>query len=140
MSAQIDLIPRLSEKTYGLSQNKVYVVNVNKSTNKIAIKKAIETQFDVNVLSVNLTNISGKAKRSSSKNGRRSAKGRDKDIRKAYITLDKKDSLPFFDAIEEEEEKEKKTQEEFEKQQEKKESKSTKKIARRRKKAEEDNK
>lgn len=138
MENKINLMPRISEKTYGLSQNKVYVVNVDKSVNKITIKKAIEAQFEVKVIAVNLTNIVGKTKKSSSKKGRRLANGKDNDVRKAYVTLNKKDTLPFFDAIEEEEEKEKKVQEEFEKQQEKEASKPTKKISRRKKKVQED--
>jgi len=115
----IDLIPRLSEKTYGLSNNRVYIVDVNKSSNKITIKKAIESQFDVVVSKVNIANIGGKAKRNISKNGRRVSPGKDIDIKKAYVTLAEGSSLPFFNAIEEEEKKSEKIQQEIDKQQDK---------------------
>lgn len=131
MDKRINLLPRLSEKSYGLSQKRVYVIDVDKSANKLSIKKAVEDTFDVKVISVNLTNIIGKTKRSSSKNGRRLAKGKDKDIKKAYVTLKESYTLPFFDAIEEEEKQSEKVQAEIEKQQQKEEKK-TKKLSVRR--------
>jgi ribosomal protein L23 len=50
-------------------------------------------------------------------NGKRSvnAQGQRNDIRKAYVTLDKGHSLPFFAAVEEAEEKEEKLQEKVDK-------------------------
>lgn len=113
MEKTIQLLPRLSEKTYSLSNSRVYVVNVPRGINKLSVKKAMEVQFDVKVSSVNLTNIPGKVKRSISKNGRRSSKGRDNDVRKAYVTLREGHSLPFFEAIEEEEQQSAKIQEEM---------------------------
>lgn len=112
----ISLLPRLSEKTYGLSERRVYVLDVPKNSNKLIIKQAVESQFDVKVSHVNIANISGKAKRTVSKNGRRVAKGRDSDVKKAYVTLSDGFSLPFFQAIEEEEKQTEKLQQEFEKQ------------------------
>lgn len=113
----LSLLPRLSEKTYGLSERRVYVVDVPKNANKLIIKQAVEAQFDVKVSHVNIANISGKAKRTVSKNGRRVAKGRDSDVKKAYVTLREGFSLPFFQAIEEEEKQSEKLQQELEKQQ-----------------------
>ncbi len=133
MDKRISLLPRLSEKSYGLSQNRVYVIDVDKSANKLSIKRAVEESFDVKVFSVNLTNIAGKAKRSSSKNGRRIAKGKDKDVKKAYVTLKESYSLPFFDAIEEEDKKSEKVQAEIEKQQQKEEKKTNRLAVRRKK-------
>lgn len=125
----IHLLPRLSEKTYGLSNSRVYVVDVNRTTNKLTVKKAIEIQFDVKVTNVNITNIGGKAKRNISKNGRRISPGRDNDIKKAYVTLAEGYSLPFFNAIEEEEKQAEKVQDEITKQKDK-ETKPKKRIAR----------
>lgn len=113
------LTPVLSEKTYAQSEKGVYVVEVDKSVNKTSVKRAIETQFEVKVKSVNILNTEGKAKRSLSRGGRRVARGRDNDQRKVYVTLKEGFSLPFFAAIEEEEEKAEKVQAELEKQQEK---------------------
>jgi len=133
----INLLPRLTEKTYSLSATRVYVVDLDKTISKQAIKTAFENQFAVKVKSVNTANINGKKKRSISKNGRRVSNGSNKDIHKAYVTLVEGDSLPFFEAIEEEEKKTAKVQAEFDKQQEKA-DKPKKLIGRRKKTAKED--
>jgi large subunit ribosomal protein L23 len=117
MEKSIVLRPRLSEKTYTLSESRVYVVEVPKGLNKHEVKKAVEAQFEVKVVKVNVTNIPGKAKRIISISGKRmkNAEGRRNDIRKAYVTLAEGNSLPFFAAVEEEEQKEEALQEKFDK-------------------------
>jgi large subunit ribosomal protein L23 len=108
MSKTITLKPRLNEKTYGLAESRVYVFDVERAVNKHSIARAVEAQFEVKVLAVNTTNISGKAKRVISINGKRmrNAEGSRGDIKKAYVTLAEGNALPFFDAIEEETQKE----------------------------------
>lgn len=117
MSKTIVLRPRLSEKTYGLADKRVYVVEIPAGTNKHDVARAIEAQFEVKVAKVNVTNIPGKAKRTMSLNGKRylNSEGRRNDLRKAYVTLQPGNSLPFFAAIEEEEAKEAKAQEQIDK-------------------------
>ena len=117
MSKDLILRPRLSEKTYGLSENRVYVVDVPKSANKHSVARAIEAQFEVKVAKVNITNIKGKSKRVMSITAKRysNAEGKRNDIKKAYVTLAEGNSLPFFAAVEEEEEKEQKLQEQVDK-------------------------
>lgn len=107
MSMTIVLRPRLNEKTYELSNTRVYVFEVEKGVNKHSIARAVEAQFSVKVSKVNVTNISGKAKRIVSLNGKRSvnAEGSRNDIRKAYVTLHEGHSLPFFNSVEEAEQK-----------------------------------
>lgn len=96
MEKTMFLRPRLSEKTYGLAQtNNVYVVDVPKDANKMTVAAAVQAQFGVTVVSVNMLNVKGKAKRSIRKGGR-AVNGRQSDICKAYVTLKKGDSLPFF--------------------------------------------
>ena len=119
MDKHVDLLPVLSEKTYTVSEKGVYCVVVDKSINKNGVKRAIESQFEVKVKSVNIINVKGKAKRTISKNGRRIAHGFDNDKRKAYVSLKQGFSLPFFAAIEEEEKQSEKVQAELTKQQEK---------------------
>jgi len=113
MSKSIALKPRLNEKTYALAEKHVYVFDVDKSVNKHTIARAVEAQFDVKVLEVNTTNLKGKAKRTISITGKRmvNAEGNRSDVKKAYVTLAKGQSLPFFEAVEEEEAKEEKLQE-----------------------------
>ena len=117
MSKHLILRPRLSEKTYGLSENRVYVVDVPSSANKHNVTRAVEAQFEVKVTKVNMTNIKGKAKRVMSATGKRysNAEGKRGDIKKAYVTLAEGHSLPFFAAVEEEEQKEQKLQEQVDK-------------------------
>lgn len=112
MSKTITLQPRLNEKTYGLAESRVYVFDVDRGVNKHSIARSVEEQFEVKVLSVNTTNIPGKAKRIISINGKRmkNSEGKRNDIKKAYVTLAEGYALPFFDAIEEEDQKEQETQ------------------------------
>ena len=128
MSKSIILRPRLSEKTYGLSESRVYVVEVPTSVNKHTVARAIEAQFDVKVAKVNIVNVKGKAKRIISVSGKRmvNADGRRNDIKKAYVTLKEGYGLPFFEAIEEEEAKEENVQKQIDKAAEKQAAKETK--------------
>ncbi len=111
------LKPRLSEKSYKLSNSRVYVIDVPTNANKLSVKQAIELQYGVKVIKINTANIAGKAKRTIVKNGRRVYKGHNNDFSKVYVTLAENNSLPFFEAIEEEEQQAAKLQEEVEKQQ-----------------------
>lgn len=117
MSKNLVLRPRLSEKTYGLSENRVYVVDVPGSANKHSVARAVEVQFGVKVEKINIMNVKGKTKRVMSVTGKRyaNAEGRRSDIKKAYVTLAAGNSLPFFAAIEEEEQKEQAAQEKIDK-------------------------
>ncbi|MDZ7744931.1 MAG: 50S ribosomal protein L23 [Candidatus Saccharibacteria bacterium] len=99
------LKPRMSEKTYALSQEKnVYVFDVPKDANKTTVAHAVKQQFGVKVTDVNITNIKGKSKRTVRRGGRPIA-GRQSDVKKAYVVLDSKDSIPVFAAVEEAEKK-----------------------------------
>jgi large subunit ribosomal protein L23 len=117
MSKTLTLKPRLSEKTYKLSETRVYVVDVPETANKYTVAAAIEAQFEVKVDNVRTANIKGKRKRTVSLLGKRyqSSTGKRSNIKKAYVTLKEGNSLPFFAAVEEEEQKEKATQEQIEK-------------------------
>jgi large subunit ribosomal protein L23 len=117
MDKTIVLRPHLSEKTYTLSERRVYVVEVPRGVNKHGVVRAVEAQFEVKVVKVNLTNIPGKAKRVMSITGKRvkNSEGHRNDVRKAYITLAEGNSLPFFAAVEEEEKKEEALQEKVDK-------------------------
>jgi large subunit ribosomal protein L23 len=117
MSKTIVLRPILSEKTYTLSANRVYCIEVPTNVNKHTIANAVEAQFEVKVKNVRVANIQGKAKRTISITGKRyqNSTGKRSDTKKAYVTLIEGQSLPFFAAVEEEEQKEKATQEKIEK-------------------------
>lgn len=134
-SKTVILKPRLSEKAYGLSQvRNTYVFDVPADANKHTVARAVAAQFSVTVENVNIANIQGKAKRTVRKSGR-AAMGRQNDIRKAYVTLKKGDSLPLFTALEEEADKADKTTEAVAKAQAKVDKKSEKEAAKVAKKA-----
>jgi len=115
MDKTIVLKPRLSEKSYGLSQkHNTYVIDVAGDVNKHSVARAVAAQFDVVVTKVNIANIDGKAARVVSKGGRRVSKGHRIDVKKAYVTLAEGNKLPFFDAAEEADAKEAKQAEKAE--------------------------
>jgi large subunit ribosomal protein L23 len=71
----------LSEKTNLFSQTGRYVFRVAKDSNKIEIKRAVESVYDVHVVSVNIINNQGKSRRQ----GR--IYGMTSDWKKAVVTL-----------------------------------------------------
>lgn len=107
MEKTLTLKPRLSEKTYRLSEQRTYVVDVPASASKDLIAKAMSAQFGITVITVNVVNVKGKTKRTVRKGGR-PISGKRSDFKKAYVTLKEGDKLPFFAEIEEAEAKEKK--------------------------------
>lgn len=101
MSKTLLLIPRISEKTYGLSQARnVYTFAVPASSNKTEVTRAVTDQFDVTVLSVNIINSKGKPKRTVRK-GARPVDSKRSDVKKAYVALKEGDSIPTIFASDE---------------------------------------
>ena len=111
MDKTLILKPRLSEKAYALSQAlNTFVFEVPKSANKHSVARAVESQYDVTVEEVKVIVLKGKAKRTIRKGGK-VAKGRQSDVKKAYVKLKAGDSLPIFAAVEEAEQKQEKVAE-----------------------------
>jgi large subunit ribosomal protein L23 len=77
----IILAPVISEKSYGLLEERQYTFLVRPSANKTQIKIAVQQIFDVQVASVNTLNREGKRKRS------RSGFGKRKDTKRAVVTV-----------------------------------------------------
>jgi len=75
------LRPVVSEKSYGLLEERQYTFEVRPEANKTQIKIAVEKVFDVKVLSLNTLNRPGKRKRS------RTGYGKRKDVKRAIVTL-----------------------------------------------------
>jgi large subunit ribosomal protein L23 len=102
MDKTLTLKPRMSEKAYAQSTAaNVYVFDVPHDANKHQVARAVAAQYEVVVTKVNVLNIEGKAKRTVRKGGRAIA-GKQTGVRKAYVTLQKGQSLPIFAAIEKE--------------------------------------
>ena len=62
MKSVYDIIikPVITEQSMEAVDSKKYVFEVERSANKIEIRKAIETIFGVKVMSVNTVNVKGK--------------------------------------------------------------------------------
>jgi large subunit ribosomal protein L23 len=86
--------PVVSEKSYGLIDNGVYTFVVAPDANKIEIRHAIESIFNVKVEKVNTLNRSGKTVRNR-RNGMTASKS---DQKRAIVTLEGDDRIPLFEA------------------------------------------
>ena len=75
------LAPVVSEKSYGLLEERQYTFVVAPHANKTEIKIAVEKVFGVKVLSVNTLNRPGKRKRT------RTGYGKRKDTKRAIVTI-----------------------------------------------------
>jgi large subunit ribosomal protein L23 len=102
-TAHLQLIPHISEKAYGQSQNSTYVFKVPTTANKQQVAAAVTTQYGVKVSAVRIVIAKGKVKRTIH-NGK-PYEGQRKDIKKAYVTLVEGDSIKIFDEVEAEEKK-----------------------------------
>ena len=88
---QIIIKPVISEKSYGEIEDSKYTFMVDLSANKIQIRKAIESLFDVAVVKVNTINVKSKPKRL----GR--SEGKTARWKKAIVTLKDGDKIEFFE-------------------------------------------
>ena len=75
------LAPVISEKSYGLLEERQYTFLVRPDANKTQIKIAVQQIFVVTVASVNTLNRDGKRKRS------RRGYGKRKDTKRAVVTV-----------------------------------------------------
>jgi large subunit ribosomal protein L23 len=75
------LAPVISEKSYGLLEERQYTFLVRPDANKTQIKIAVQQIFDVTVASVNTLNREGKRKRS------RRGVGKRKNTKRAVVTV-----------------------------------------------------
>ncbi len=100
MSKTILLKGVVTEKSDLLMKKNQYVFRVAKDSNKIEIRKAVESQYDVQVLAVNTAVLPGKIKNRSTKSG--IIKGRKPAYKKAIVTLAEGDSISFVSEATEE--------------------------------------
>jgi large subunit ribosomal protein L23 len=75
------IAPVVSEKSYGLLEERQYTFLVPRSANKTEIKIAVQKIFGVKVVGVNTLNRPGKRKRS------RTGYGKRKDTKRAIVTI-----------------------------------------------------
>ena len=102
MDKTITLRPKLSEKAYGLSEERnTYTFAVPSGVSRLSIAKAVATQYSVTVESVKIAAQPGKTKRTYRRRGRVVHRGQTSGVRKAYVKLKEGDKLPIFAATDE---------------------------------------
>ena len=88
------LRPVVSEKSYALLDEGIYTFIVDPGANKIEIRQAVETLFNVQVVKVNTLNRKGKRKR----NRRSFTFGKRPDTKRAIVTLAEGQRIPLFES------------------------------------------
>ena len=88
------LRPVVSEKSYALLDNGVYTFIVAGEANKIEIRQAVESIFNVRVTKVNTMNRAGKRKR----NRKTFTYGVRPDTKRAIVTLAEGDKIDLFES------------------------------------------
>lgn len=96
MSAII-IKPLVTEKSDKLGKLNRYTFKVDRDANRLEIKKAIETIYNVKVADVNTAVIPGKAKMRYTKKG--FTKGIKSAYKKAYITLKEGETLDIYATV-----------------------------------------
>jgi large subunit ribosomal protein L23 len=86
------LRPVVSEKSYSLLDNNVYTFVVAPDANKIEIKQAVESIFNVKVTRISTLNRKGKRKR----NRRTGTFGKRPDSKRAIVSLAPDDRIDIF--------------------------------------------
>ncbi len=96
MSEPRDVIiePVVSEKSYGLLDEGVYTFVVHRDANKVQVRDAVESIFNVRVVKVNTLNRKGKRKR----NRRSFTFGKRPDTKRAIVTLAPGSKIDLFES------------------------------------------
>ena len=92
--------PIFTEKMSRLEEERKYSFQVMAGTNKLEIKKAVETMFDVSVKKVSTSNRSGKKKNMTVRSGGRTIRtnGRRANWKEAIVTLKEGDVIELLDS------------------------------------------
>ena len=99
------ITPRISEKSYSLSRQNIYVFDVPMSANKAEVARELAQEYpDIEIADIRLMITKGKVK--SVNRGKRARPGLTKrsDTKKAYVTVSK-GQIEVFKGLTESEEK-----------------------------------
>ncbi len=87
--------PILTEKILKLQEEKnQYAFEIQESATKEEVKKAVESKFGVQVVSVRTMNKKGKAKVQMTRKGIRY--GKQSDTKRAFVTLAKESKIDYY--------------------------------------------
>jgi large subunit ribosomal protein L23 len=90
---QIIIRPLITEKNTNLMSLNKYSFEVDRSANKMQIKQAIESIFNVSVTAVHTMNVRGKLRRRGMRYGYTA------DWKKAIVTLAEGDRIELFEGV-----------------------------------------
>ena len=95
MKSAYDIIkkPVLTEKSYDQFPARTYTFEVEKTANKIEIKRAVEEVFDVHVTGVNIIKVPGKMRRMGK------TAGMTRTWKKAVVTLADGERIDLFQGV-----------------------------------------
>jgi len=89
--------PILTEKASSSNEKGKFVFVVDKNANKIQIKNAVESTYDVKVISINTMNVLGKSVSKSTKTG--VVNGRKPSYKKAVVQLKEGEFIDFYSQL-----------------------------------------
>ena len=92
-ASQVLLRPVVSEKSYRLMEDGVYIFVVAPDATRIEVRLAVEQAFGVRVTNVNTLNRKGKLRR----NRRTNTVGKRPDTKRAVVTLVSGDRIDLFE-------------------------------------------
>ena len=93
-SRQVLIAPVVSEKSYGLIEQRKYAFRVHPDAHKTQIRQAVEELFDdVKVLEVRTMSVKSKPKR------RGLIQGRTRSWKKAIVQVRPGDTIPIFQGL-----------------------------------------
>ncbi len=90
---QVLLAPVVSEKSYGLIEQRKYAFRVHPDAHKTQIRQAVEALFDVKVVEVRTISVKSKPKR------RGITAGRTRAWKKAIVQVRPGDTIPIFQGL-----------------------------------------
>ena len=85
--------PAITEKSTLLQESGKYTFHISLKANKVEVKQAVESRFDVTVLDVNITKLHGKLKRYGPRTKKRP------DIEKAVVTVKPGDRINLIEGL-----------------------------------------
>ncbi|MEE8465145.1 MAG: 50S ribosomal protein L23 [Dehalococcoidia bacterium] len=85
--------PTITEKSTLLQESGKYTFHIHQRTNKVEVKEAVEKNFSVTVLDVNITKLRGKKKRYGPRIKQRP------DTKKAVVTLKQGDRINIVEGL-----------------------------------------
>ena len=91
--SQVLIRPVVSEKSYVLSAANRYTFRVHPDAHKTQIRQAVESLFDVKVVSVRTASVKSKPKR------RGITSGRTRSWKKAIVQVRAGDTIPIFQGL-----------------------------------------